>query len=125
MERKEDAVQVSMVHLVPLIHRRWHSISMMQEKSEPGVSISEFFSRIIRRNPRTIDALRYFLFLIIFTCSMLSFDNSSVGNELIQLLAVVFNAHGSAWDSTPYLTNANVRAKWEKPFLNVTSADGW
>ncbi len=122
MERKEDAAQVSIIQLV---YWQRYSISMIQEKGEPGISISEFIFRIIRRNPRTIDALRYFLFLVIFTCSMLCFDNSSIGNELILLLTVVFNAHGSAWDSTPYLTNANLRSKWEKSFLNITSADGW
>lgn len=60
----------------------------------------------IRRNPKSIDALVYFIFLIVFTC-------------------IVFNAQGPPADSSPFHMINNIRLKWEEPFMSVQSASDW
>ena len=65
-----------------------------------------FIVRWAQKNPKAVDAILYFTFLIIFSF-------------------IIFNAQGQPTDSSPYYMIANVRRRWGEPFLNVKSAGDW
>jgi len=65
-----------------------------------------FIVRWVQKNPKSVDAILYFIFLIIFTL-------------------VVFNAQGQPTDSSPYYMIQNIRRRWGGPFENVTAAGDW
>ena len=65
-----------------------------------------FIVRWVQKNPKAVDALLYFVFLIVFTL-------------------IVFNAQGQPTDASPYYMIQNVRRRWGGPFENVTAASDW
>ena len=65
-----------------------------------------FIVRWVQKNPKTVDAILYFIFLVIFTL-------------------IVFNAQGQPTDSSPYYMIENIRKLWGRPFEKVNSAGDW
>ena len=65
-----------------------------------------FIVRWVQKNPKTVDAILYFIFLVIFTL-------------------IVFNAQGQPTDSSPYYMIENIRKRWGRPFEKVNSAGDW
>ena len=65
-----------------------------------------FIVRWTQKNPKAVDAVLYFIFLVIFTL-------------------IVFNAQGQPTDSSPYYMISNIRKRWGEPFQQVTSAGDW
>jgi len=65
-----------------------------------------FIVRWTQKNPKAVDAVLYFIFLVIFTL-------------------IVFNAQGQPTDSSPYYMISNIRKRWGEPFEQVTSAGDW
>ena len=82
--------------------------AMEEEGGEPVKLPAEksFLTKWVQSNPKTVDALLYVLFLVLFTL-------------------IIFNAQGQPTDSSPFYMIDNIRNRWGVPFREVTSAGDW
>jgi hypothetical protein len=65
-----------------------------------------FLVKWMQGNPKAVDAILYFIFLVIFTL-------------------IIFNAQGQPTDSSPFYMIENIRKRWGLPFRKVTSPGEW